>query len=265
MKLSRSQRKPLSKRRKIAFVVLIIGALYVVYSLARARVLLRNGAQVGRVAQTFMRNYHVGDNAKPTIVYLSLGDSTAAGWGAHDVTQTLTFKVAQSLAHRGFRVHVINFAVGGATLRDVIEKQLPKLKTIRPDLVTISVGANDATRGTAKIEYSNDLQTLRNALKHSTARQVLWANTPDMTQTPAPPLMFSQLFGVRARRQNVLLKDLNDPRIDIINLHDDGKLTYARDHELYASDLFHPSAKGYAVWSELFVAQLRPEKMVSEK
>ena len=170
------------------------------------------------------------------------------------------------MARRGFRVHVVNVAVGGATLRDVIENQLPKLQTIRPQLVTISIGANDSTRGTNPNEYSNDLQTLQNALKNSTARQVLWANTPDMTQTPAPPMLLSKLFGVRARRQNALLKRvLTDAKIDIVNLHDDGKLIYARDHELYASDLFHPSSKGYASWAKLFANQLRPEKMVSEK
>lgn len=270
MKLLGTKGKKLSKRRKIVLGVLAIGAIYVAYSLARTRILLRNGAHVGQIAHTFTRDYFVDERAKgekhPTIIYLSLGDSTAAGWGAHDATQTFTFKIASSLARRGFRVHVVNVAVGGATLRDVIENQMPKLQAVRPDLVTISIGANDATRGTNLIEYSNDLKTLQNALQQSTARQVLWANTPDMTQTPAPPTLFSQMFGVRARRQNALLeKTIADTIIDIINLHDDGKLIYARDAELYASDLFHPSAKGYAVWSKLFIEKLRPEKMRSEK
>ena len=266
MKFFIAQRKPFSKRRKIALGVLTLAAIYLVYNLVRARVLLRNGAHVGKVAQTFPRNYFVGDSSSPTVIYLSLGDSTAAGWGAHDATQTFAFKIASSLAHSGFRVHVVNFAVGGATLRDVIEYQLPKLQTVRPQLVTISVGANDATRGTHLNEYSNDLQRLQKALKNSTARQVLWANTPDMTQTPAPPMLLSKLFGVRARRQNAMLNIVvTNEKIAVINLHDDGKLIYANDRELYASDLFHPSAKGYTVWSKLFIEQLRTEKIVSEK
>ena len=266
MNLLPAKIRKLSKRRKIALGVLTLAAIYIVYSVVRVRSLLRNGAQVGQIAQVFTRNYFVGDSSKPTIIYLSLGDSTAAGWGAHDTTQTFTFKIAQSLARRGFRVHVVNVAVGGATLRDVIENQLPKLQTIRPQLVTISIGANDSTRGTNPNEYSNDLQTLQNALKNSTARQVLWANTPDMTQTPAPPMLLSKLFGVRAQRQNALLNIVvTNEKIAVINLHDDGKLVYANDNGLYTSDLFHPSAKGYTVWSKLFIEQLRTEKMVSEK
>jgi lysophospholipase L1-like esterase len=87
-----------------------------------------------------------------------------------------------------------------------------------------------------------------------------------MSQTPALPTLLSKVFGARGRRQNAVLNNVvRDAKIDIVNLHDDGKLVYARDQKLYASDLFHPSAKGYANWAKLFVEQLRSEKIVSEK
>ena len=92
MNLLPAKIRKLSKRRKIALGVLTLAAIYIVYSVVRVRSLLRNGAQVGQIAQVFTRNYFVGDSSKPTIIYLSLGDSTAAGWGAHDTTQTFTFK-----------------------------------------------------------------------------------------------------------------------------------------------------------------------------
>ncbi|MEX2246403.1 MAG: GDSL-type esterase/lipase family protein, partial [Dehalococcoidia bacterium] len=76
-------------------------------------------------------------------VYVSLGDSVAAGNGASDARST---GFAAVLAQRR-AVELQNFAAAGATTSDVIERQLDRaLRTIEEGdvaFVTISAGGND--------------------------------------------------------------------------------------------------------------------------
>ncbi len=77
-----------------------------------------------------------------TGVYLSLGDSVAAGNGASDAATT---SFAALLAHDEGSLTLDNLAVAGATTNDVIDKQLPTATANKQDLafITISIGGND--------------------------------------------------------------------------------------------------------------------------
>ena len=255
--LTPTQMKHLNRKRKVIGFFVAMLAATVVYQLGRAAILLRHGREIAQHSASFKRNYLVGKPTDKTLTYLVLGDSTAAGWGAKSAEETYVCKVAQAVAARGFRVRVVNVAVGGARLRDVLATQIAALKTNRPQIVTVSVGANDATHGTDDIEYSNDLKTLFAALKTSGATKILVANTPDMFQTPALVWPLARKFGGRAQTQNAIFDTLiSDTRIQKVDLFGKGKLVYARDQNLYARDLFHPSSKGYRVWAREFVRVL---------
>lgn len=85
------------------------------------------------------------DGAKVyTGVYVSLGDSVAAGNGSSD-PKTTSF-VALLAKDEGGR-ETLNAAVAGATTKDVIEKQLPAVLATTAEanlaFITISVGGND--------------------------------------------------------------------------------------------------------------------------
>jgi lysophospholipase L1-like esterase len=207
----------------------------------------------------FRRDYFVGDPAQPALQYLALGDSTAAGWGGAQLSETYVHQVAVALAARGYYVHVINVAVGGARLQHVLQHQVPLLKSRRPQFITVSVGANDATHFTSITEYSGQLRSLIAALQNSTAEQVLFANTPDMFQAPALPLPFAIAANARARRQNIVLNSaLKGTGIQAVDLYNKGKLVYRLDRGLYAADRFHPSGSGYRRWARLFIEKLKP-------
>ena len=76
-------------------------------------------------------------------IYLSLGDSVAAGNGASD-PRTTSF-AARVAADEGLTL--VNLAVAGATTTEVIEKQLPEITEAaagrQVSLITISAGGND--------------------------------------------------------------------------------------------------------------------------
>ncbi len=221
----------------------------------RARRLLADSRVIAAQSAGFSRDYWLGDG--PQLTYLVMGDSTAAGWGAGAENASYPHQIAAALAARGRRVHLVNVAVGGATVAEVRRGQSAALKTVRPDLVSLSVGANDATHRTADADFGRDLRALRADFAASSTRQVLIANVPDMFLAPALPFPAAVFCGRRARALNAVLGSLPaDPKTQIVDIFGRGKLDYRRDPTLYAADLFHPSARGYAVWAQLFVEKL---------
>ena len=76
-------------------------------------------------------------------IYLSLGDSVAAGNGASDPAST---SFAAIVADEE-KLDLVNLAVAGSATADVIEKQLPQIAGVvggrAVGLITISVGGND--------------------------------------------------------------------------------------------------------------------------
>jgi lysophospholipase L1-like esterase len=186
-----------------------------------------------------------------------MGDSTAAGWGAGDLASTYPHQIAGAIAARGFRVHVVNVAVGGATTAQVRRDQSAFLASVRPDVVTLSIGANDATHGTPTRDFKSEMTLLLADLQKSSAKSVMVADVPDMFLAPALPYPLAIISGRRARNLNAILEEMpRGSKLKIVNLYRRGKLDYRRDPGLYAADLFHPSTRGYAIWAHLFEQKL---------
>ena len=241
------------RTRRLAGLLAAGALVWLLYTAARSRVLLHNGRQIAAHSASFARDYSVGDAKAPTLNYLVMGDSTAAGWGAPTLQTTYPHLVAQSLARRGFRVRVVNVAVGGAKIGDVLRDQLGALETVRPDVVTVSVGANDATHFTAPDHWTRDLQGLVTALETSSARTIAIANTPDLFLAPALPLPLSWATARRARQQNQSFdKILKHTRLQTVDLFGQGRLDARVQPDFYAADRFHPARLGYAKWARLF-------------
>ena len=239
--------------------------LYLVWSGARGQFLLSQSRQIAAQCANFPREYFVGDVASTPLLYVVLGDSTAAGWGAGNETQSYPHQLAQFVAARDHRVRIVNLAKGGAQVRDVIENQLPALQKLRPDLISLSVGANDATHFTKEADFERDIAKILAALEATSARQILVANTPDMFLAPALPLPLSFAVGQRAQRFNSILElETRGSNVEIVDIFGRGKLDYRRDSTLYAADLFHPSARGYRVWAALFMEKLAARASISK-
>jgi len=153
-------------------------------------------------------------------------------------------------------VRVINLAVSGAVLNDVLQNQLPKMAKLKPDLISVSIGANDATHFSSVGKYQTQMQSLVEKLSAKKA-QVLFATTPDMFQAPALTLPLALAVNQRAKMQNAILDEATtNSKIKVIDLFNRGKLIYAQNPNLYAPDFFHPSSDGYQIWARLFTAEL---------
>jgi len=246
------------KKRRIFFcgALCLLGA-YLGYTAARTSVLLKNANRLIAHAEKFPREYSVGQKDATKFVCVVLGDSTAVGVGTRRWNESYAFQLARAASQKrgagGVNVRVINIAVSGAMLNNVLEKQLPKISKLQPDLIAVSIGANDATHFTSATQYQKQIALLIAKLKASKAR-VLFANTPDMAQVPALPLPLALAVNQRAKMQNAILeKSIIGSQIEIVDLFRRGKLVYSQNPDLYAADFFHPSPQGYEIWAQLFI------------
>ncbi|MFY9484822.1 MAG: GDSL-type esterase/lipase family protein [Patescibacteria group bacterium] len=146
-------------------------------------------------------------------------------------------------------MRVVTIAKSGATVADVVAEQLPKIAEIKPDIISISIGGNDATHMTGLVSFEKDMRTIIAALQQSGAGQVLFGSTPNMFAIPALPRWFSWLAGRRSIEQNELTKSLLPASFHYVDIFNKARLEGLPD---YAQDWFHPNDKGYERWSKAF-------------
>jgi lysophospholipase L1-like esterase len=145
---------------------------------------------------------------------------------------------------------VINLAETGATIADVESNQIDDLKDIHADLITLNVGANDATHFTDFLDFDHHMSIVMTEMTQYPTTVVAVANTPDLACVPALQPILNEITAWRARRQNAMLRDLcYGSSVQLVDLYSQGKLIGKAN---YAGDQFHPSAQGYAKWASLF-------------
>jgi lysophospholipase L1-like esterase len=182
------------------------------------------------------------------LMYVVIGDSTAAGVGA-DSESGIAVMTARELAQR-HHVTMTNLGVSGARMRDVRELQLAAAERIRPDIVLLSAGANDVTHLTPVRSMRADLAEIVQRLKQANPNvRIVITGSPDMG---APPRVPRLLRGIAAWRTNVVNRmfESEATRLNLVFAPiaaTTGPL-FRRDHSLFAADRFHPNNRGYATW-----------------
>ncbi|MEO6882327.1 MAG: SGNH/GDSL hydrolase family protein [Mycobacteriaceae bacterium] len=99
------------------------------------------------------------------LLWVALGDSLTQGIGSSRLaTAWLGRVVAAATAHTGHSVRVVNLAVYGARVADVLTLQLPAAVHLeQADVVTVCIGSNDAGRRSAA-EFRADLERMCDTL-----------------------------------------------------------------------------------------------------
>ena len=184
----------------------------------------------------------------PSMTYVVLGDSTAAGVGA-PYDAGIATGTARGLAD-GRRVVMTNLAVSGARVRDVLERQLSAAEALKPDVVLLSVGANDVTHLTPIGSMRRSLQTIVRRLKTANPSvRIVVTGSPDMGAPPRIPRLLRGIASCRTKQVNRMFQEEVER----------GKLTFApiatmtgplfrKDPSLFGEDRFHPNERGYAAW-----------------
>ncbi|MGH8946497.1 MAG: SGNH/GDSL hydrolase family protein [Acidimicrobiia bacterium] len=207
--------------------------------------------------EEFDPSIELGDPEHPTLRVAVLGDSSVTAPGVATAEEIWVRRVAERLAENR---HVIlrSFAVGGARASDLIARQLPPALDFQPDLVFLSVGANDALKGVPIWRFERQLDHLVSELA-SAGAAVIQSGVGDLGTIPrlTPPLR--HLMSYRA-----LAFDRAHRRVawrhgsTVVTQRTQDHHIWYEDRGLWAEDLFHVSAAGHERWAGVTLEALQP-------
>jgi len=183
-------------------------------------------------------------NESGEITYLALGDSAAQGIGATNPMKGYVGLIAKSIeANEGKSVRIINISKTGAKFDDYLKDQAPIIATLKPDFITIQIGANDIKEFNAqqyKAKFKEVLKTL-----------------PDGTFVSNMPLFNSRPGSTANGKQGSVI--IQEELRNYSNLHFVDLQLETTQHQSvlgFAPDLFHPNNISYKNWANAFLKEI---------
>ncbi len=174
-----------------------------------------------------------------------LGDSIIAGVGVSHQREGLTGRVAARLAAAGTAVEWNAVGRSGATAASILAELLPRAAEWEPEFVVLSVGVNDAVRGTPPQQFKDQLAALVDGLVATRRRPaVVFGGIPPLDSFPALPRPLATLLGDRSRR-------LQQRAVDLTGYRGLKVVSFPRRlaREAFSRDGFHPNAEACAAWA----------------
>jgi acyl-CoA thioesterase I len=200
-----------------------------------------------------VRRERAAQGANKDPLWIALGDSTAQGLGAPGpqggyVGQTLT----QLRRTTGRHWQVINLAVSGSLMRDVLAEQIPQLANAanqaneddKPDLVTCGTGVNDILFSPPAKLFA-DLRVLLNAVPDNTV----------LLDLPLPAgfwWIVGRMSVPYITRINRVIREVAEERnLPVAEVSTQFVAPWSGK---FACDNFHPSQDGYRDWTRALLA-----------
>jgi lysophospholipase L1-like esterase len=190
-----------------------------------------------------------GDPTHPPIRVAVLGDSSITAPGVAGPDEIWVNIVCRRVAEDR-RVTLRSFAVSGSRAEDLLRNQLEPAIAFQPDMVIVSVGANDVIHGVGIRLFERRLDELVAALAE-TGTLVILSGIGDIGTIPRlkPPLrnLMTQRSG-RFDRVHHRVAALHGAHV-VEHRKDDPTIWYT-DRDLWSPDKFHVSAAGHRRWAE---------------
>jgi lysophospholipase L1-like esterase len=191
-----------------------------------------------------------GDAVNPPIRVAVLGDSTVTAPGVGGPDEIWISRICLKLAAT-YRVELKSFAIGGSMAHNLVAEQLEPALTFEPDLVILSVGANDALKGVTSRVFEENLDRLVADFTAAGAT-VIQSGVGDLGTIPRllPPLR--HLLSRRALQFNAVHERVAERHGSWVVPQRDSPMDLWRDdRDMWSADLFHVSARGHEVWGDL--------------
>ncbi|WP_353816129.1 SGNH/GDSL hydrolase family protein [Agromyces sp. SYSU T00266] len=175
------------------------------------------------------------------ILYVALGDSAAQGIGASRPDHSYVGLLARLIRDTTMRtVRVVNLSVSGATTTLAVQDQLPKLAKFRPDVMTVSIGANDIAKWDP-VAFERNL------------REIFAAVPPHALVADLPFFYFPHNERKVAVANLLLRRVAAEFDLEVVRLHRETRVRgWRRIFTHFANDWFHPNDHGYQVWADAF-------------
>jgi lysophospholipase L1-like esterase len=192
--------------------------------------------------------------------YVALGDSLTAGRG-DEGTDGRPVGWVQRLAdilsvRTAVRCALTNLATDGATVREVLSKQLPAVAARKPDLISVTVGMNDIrVRGFDELSFKADLGQLFERLA-ATQATLLTCTLPDLTTIMSLSQELREIVRERMRVASDIIREQAESYGAVCL--DAWSLPGVTDPDLYGSDGIHPNHKGHQFIAAACADRLAP-------
>ncbi len=223
----------------IVYAVALFGGWWAYIRIRKSR-----GAQ--RIAETLHLNakwWREHGKREGELLYVAIGDSAAQGVGASKPHRGYVGAIAKHLRNAsGKSVRAVNLSVSGARLREALAVQLPQIVSLKADVMTVAVGANDMADFEPK-RFERELRSLLESVpKHAIIGEV--------------PCFFIGQPNKNARMANDIVHELADQLgFRVAPIYETTRRQgVARTAFYHASaDYFHPNDRGHRVWADAFL------------
>jgi lysophospholipase L1-like esterase len=185
---------------------------------------------------------------KGELLYVAIGDSAAQGIGASAPNRGYVGILAEYIRlATGRTLRVINLSVSGATVDLAVRDQLPRFKKLKPDVVTVAIGANDIA--------------LWDPVTFETGIRTIFATLPPHAIVADLPCFHLPGNERKVAVANRILREVaSEHGLTVAPLHATTKRQGLRSVATqFANDMFHPNDRGYRVWAEAFLPALSVE------
>jgi lysophospholipase L1-like esterase len=179
-----------------------------------------------------------------------MGDSTVTSPGVEPLDASWPRRVAHHLASE-YHVEFHSVAVGGSKARDVLADQVHRAIALEPDLAMVSVGGNDALRGSSverfQREYDQILRLLSSHVPH-----IIVSGVGDLGSIPRLPVLTQSIARIRGRSFDRAIRRAVDrhPRVLKTDTWSPGWGEFnTNPDDVFAVDLFHASAYGHGIYT----------------
>jgi lysophospholipase L1-like esterase len=193
--------------------------------------------QIGPYAEAWM-SANASELRANGPLWVVLGDSMAQGVGASSYDKGWVGQLRTMLAAEGHEYRVVNLSLSGARIEDVLDIELPALWRlgVRPDLVTVLIGANNMSNR-FRHRLVPDMTALLSQLP---AHTVIGDITGDSVESQKA----RELLAAEAAKRQFRIADTR----------------YAfrpPSRPKVSEDLFHPNDAGYAEIAKVFLDAIK--------
>jgi lysophospholipase L1-like esterase len=192
--------------------------------------------------------------------YLPLGDSYTICTGATE-KESWPVLLTQHLNEDKIKTTLLeNPARNGYSTQNLIDRELPLVKKLKPNFVTLLIGVNDWVREVPENTFKNNFIFILDELQKELPdkSKIVLITIPDFGMTPQGKLYgggrdisegisaFNSIIKAEGKKRGL-------PVVDVFAVSKKMK----EDNSLVAADGLHPSAKEYAVWEALIFPEAK--------
>jgi len=179
-----------------------------------------------------------------SITYVALGDSASQGIGATHPSKGFVGTLAKMIQQEtGQDVHIINLSVSGAGIQDVIDSQLPQLKSMvlsEDAVVTLSIGANDLTKHDQKWMTSKFEELLKELPPQAIVADIAYFGGGRFRKLEPKVVAVNYEFSNLISKYNFRQAKLHEATKN------------GENFGVHSFDYLHPSSIGYKNWTQAF-------------